>query len=563
MGDADAGDERELAGAGAEAAQPLAEKPVAPRAPKAHQAPQAPEVPEVHQAREVPEIPQVPEVGPEEVPVALPSDYDGGDDSTTTTTFDGPEFRVARLGENRIGAHAVHRRPKEPSSHHRHLAVVGVVLALVAAVALGAGVSYYLEYWGGKTVPAVVGLPEEAATQRLSEKGLAVQVETQPTDDGSGRVLSVDPGAGARVPEGSTVTVTVGADRVVPDVVGTDKDAAQAALEQAGATNVQLVYERSDEAEGTVLSVEPAAGAIFLSTDQVTLTVATPPKVPSIVGRTEREALSMLKDAGLTAEVTYVATGSQPVGDVQSTSPAAGERAGLDGVVGVTVVSPQPSDPWDVRAYFDATFTATLSYLQKAGYAIQTGAIDGAGKLQESFRSDDGGTVSFQPTPWGAPASQEPASVADHLATGAKVEGVRVTLPAAKVPQGDANAQAAAEVEALCGLKGATGHCDASSISLPAGTTPSSLSFWCEYGEEAGYGWTVLVYKDADGTTQAIVGCAPKATYSSADVSKTSGKVADFVAWTEIYDAPSDEVAAAAKTAKDGAAGSEAGEGDK
>ena len=65
-----------------------------------------------------------------------------------------------------------------------------------------------------------------------------------------------------------------------------------------------------------------------------------------------------------------------------------------------------------------------------------------------------------------------------------------------------------------------------------------------------------IVYKDANGTTQAIVGCAPKATYSSADVSKTSGKVADLVAWTEIYEAPSEEVAAAAKTGKEGAAGS-------
>ena len=535
MGDAGAGDEKDRA----EAAGTVA--PAGSRAPE---------------ASEVPQVPEVPEVGPEEVPVALPSDYDGGDDSTTTTTFDGPEFRVARLGENRIGAHAVHRRPKEPSSHHRHLALVGLVLALVAAVAIGAGVSYYLEYWGGKTVPAVVGLAQEAATQRISQKGLVVQVKTQPTDEGAGRVLSVEPGPGRRVPEGSTVTVTVGADRVIPDVVGTDKDAAQAALAQAGASNVQLVYERSGEAEGTVLAVEPAAGALFLSTDQVTLTVAKPPKVPSLVGRTEREALSMLKDAGLTAEVTYVATGSQPVGDVQSTDPAAGERAGLDGVVGVTVVSPQPSDPWDVRAYFDATPTAILSYLQKGGYAIRTGAIDDAGRLQESFAADGGGTVALQPVPWGAPAGQEPASVADHLATGAKVEGVRVTLPTAKVPQGDANAQTASETEALCGLKGATGHCDAHSISLPANTMPSPLSFYCEYGEEAGYGWTVLVYKDASGTTQAIVGCAPKATYSSADVSKTSGKVADLVAWTEIYEAPSEEVAAAAKTGKEGAAGS-------
>ena len=139
MGDAGAGDEKDRA----EAAETVA--PAGSRAPEAS------------------EVPQVPEV-----PVALPSDYDGGDDSTTTTTFDGPAFRVARLGENRIGAHAVHRRPKEPSSHHRHLALVGLVLALVAAVAIGAGVSYYLEYWGGKTVPSVVGLAQEAATQRIS-----------------------------------------------------------------------------------------------------------------------------------------------------------------------------------------------------------------------------------------------------------------------------------------------------------------------------------------------------------------------------------------------------------
>lgn len=513
---------------------------------------------------------EIPELEPEtdgleltdDVPLPLVSDYDAGDDSTTTTTFQGPDFRVTTLSQSDLGERKVRGRREHKKKRGTHLAVVGFVLVALAMVAAIAGAGYYLEFWGGKTVPAMIGLDQSAAEQRLVAKGLSMSVETTLTDNGSGRVLAVSPATGTRVEEGSTVVVTVGADRRIPTVVGTHVDEARAALEAQGASNIRLEYENTGQ-EGTVLSVSPSEGSIFLSSDPITLVVSMPPKVPDLVGRTEKEALSLVDRAGLTAEVSYVATGSQSLGKVVSTDPAASDRTGQDGIVRLVIVSPQPSEPYDVRTYFDATSRAVYRYLKDKGFSLETGSIDDEGQLQESFLGIDGTIVGFSPTPWRRPLDQNQSEAEDHLVTDATIEGVRVELATGSVPQSGANSTTAAAIEEMCGLTGALSHTSDQSITLPEGTVGVGLSFYCEYGETAGVGWTVFIYVDAFGKTQAYVACAPKEIYASADISQTGGKIADFTAWSEVYDAPTKGVQAASVVLQQEESAEEQSSGEK
>lgn len=61
-------------------------------------------------------------------------------------------------------------------------------------------------------VPSVVGDLEAQAVSKLQSKGLTWQTRTQPVsnDAQTGRVISQDPAAGSRVPEDTSITITVG-----------------------------------------------------------------------------------------------------------------------------------------------------------------------------------------------------------------------------------------------------------------------------------------------------------------------------------------------------------------
>ncbi|HEV3475136.1 MAG TPA: penicillin-binding transpeptidase domain-containing protein, partial [Actinomycetota bacterium] len=63
-----------------------------------------------------------------------------------------------------------------------------------------------------KEIPNVVGLREVAAASKLQRSGFVVQVTREPTEYPRlvGRVIAQAPGAGGKIPEGSTVAIVVG-----------------------------------------------------------------------------------------------------------------------------------------------------------------------------------------------------------------------------------------------------------------------------------------------------------------------------------------------------------------
>jgi hypothetical protein len=103
---------------------------------------------------------------------------------------------------------------------------------------------------------------------------VAVRQESGPAG-AAGTVLRQSPRGDTQAPKGSTVTVVVAVQNVtVPDVVGVDRDNATEKLEANGFVVEVTMVASPGQAEGTVLSQSPNGGTVAASGSKVTLVVA-------------------------------------------------------------------------------------------------------------------------------------------------------------------------------------------------------------------------------------------------------------------------------------------------
>ncbi|GII22027.1 Stk1 family PASTA domain-containing Ser/Thr kinase [Planosporangium mesophilum] len=108
------------------------------------------------------------------------------------------------------------------------------------------------------TVPSVVGQPLDQAQATLAGLGLKVTVKQQDNNKPANTVLAQDPGDGAGVEPGATITLTVSkgpAAVAVPNVVGRSVDEARQILAQVG-LQAQIIL----QAGNTVRAQNPPAG---------------------------------------------------------------------------------------------------------------------------------------------------------------------------------------------------------------------------------------------------------------------------------------------------------------
>ncbi|WP_344017314.1 PASTA domain-containing protein, partial [Microlunatus capsulatus] len=146
-----------------------------------------------------------------------------------------------------------------------------VVLAVFLVLGLGA---FGLSRVFGPTASQAVTVPDVGGQSRASAEAALRDADLVPRvvpragaeDDAVGTVLDQEPGADARVPAGSTVTLTVGAGEAtatIPDgLVGRPVAEAERALERLGFTDVSTdaVDGDGDAEPGDVVSVKPAEG---------------------------------------------------------------------------------------------------------------------------------------------------------------------------------------------------------------------------------------------------------------------------------------------------------------
>lgn len=413
-----------------------------------------------------------------------------------------------------------------------------IVVVLLAAAGAVACLTYERELWGGKTIPNVVGMSADQAEGALTDLGFGVDVAYQAADENLGVVVSCDPVPGIRTDLSETVTITVTAERVIPSVVGMNVDDATHALAEAGAANVSLTYLNSEQESGTVLDVSPGEGSSFVSSDQVTLTVAQAYTVPNVAGMTTEEALAALERDGLAGSVTYVESDAER-GTVVAANPDVGSEVSAGSTVELSVSSIYPSSPTSLLEYFEVESTDLATYLDDEGYTLRYGATFAAGGNAHAAYEGKGGDV-LQITDAPETGSYEGDSKADVLARGAGVGGVRYAFAAASVPEGGSveSEKGLRAVMEACGLTGLRNTCTQEDAEAPNELRESEAfkdaHFICGSGVQGGYTWAVLI-GGTGSSTHVVALVAPSRHFSELDLSDYGGDVCDYVACTDLF----------------------------
>ncbi|WP_244927565.1 Stk1 family PASTA domain-containing Ser/Thr kinase [Nocardioides sp. W7] len=285
-------------------------------------------------------------------------------------------------------------RPARPRRSRRGLVLLLVAVLVAAAVGAGA-------WWFGSgryvNVPGVVSLGEAAAIEKLEAAGLEAEVgdpaysETVPV----GVVIATDPGAGAQVLDGGTVTLTVslGKERyTLPNLAGLTEAQAQEKLAELN-LSFGAVRQRWSETvpEGVVLNSSPRPGKVLTRGTNVDLAVSKgrrPIKVGDWTGKSYDAARDALEKRGLVAKVGDEQYSDDVAkGDVIGQDPREGTLFKGDTVTFTVSLGPELVEVPSVRA---SGVDAARQQLEDLGFVVKTKEAAGYLGLGYVFSSDPG-----------------------------------------------------------------------------------------------------------------------------------------------------------------------------
>ena len=215
----------------------------------------------------------------------------------------------------------------------------------IALVLLVGGVSYFIlspnQSSVTRVLPNVVGLTEAQARQELA--GLTITIQRAPDPRiPRDRVSSQLPLATIRVSDGSAVTLTISdgpGDAIVPTgLLGKPLEEVRAALTAAGLRVSRTIAIDSEQEPGIVLKITPEPGSTVEAGTGVVLEIASGNiSVPSLVGRTEIEARTILTQAGFLVKIVEAYDANQVIGSVLAQAPSAGEVKLIGSSVTITI----------------------------------------------------------------------------------------------------------------------------------------------------------------------------------------------------------------------------------
>ena len=254
---------------------------------------------------------------------------------------------------------------------------VGIAIAIIAAIAIVAGVAYAMLSGGsGETVPDVTGKTVAEATTILDDSGFRVGTVTRQYSDTveEGKVISQDPTSGMKRDRNTTVNLIVsqGAETLtVPDLSGMSSEEVSAALSKAGLKGVtgKAVYSKDVE-KGKVVSQSPAAGSTVSkgSTVEYVLSLGVETvSVPNVVNKTEEKATAELEAAGFVVTVERGYSSTVDSGYVYKQDPSSGK---LESGEEVTIYVSKGTETVTVPSVVGYTVSAATSALQSAGFTV-------------------------------------------------------------------------------------------------------------------------------------------------------------------------------------------------
>jgi len=229
-----------------------------------------------------------------------------------------------------------------------------IILAMLALVLFAGAATVYLFTDVGRAarieIPAVGGLSEDVAEQRLLEDGFRIGPRREQNDSTvrSGFVIGSDPSEGSRAEKGSEVVLVVSsgpARKSLPDVTGRAFEDAERELTTEGFDVVRGDDEFSEQDPGTVARQDPKGNETVDAGRTVTLFVSKGQdlvKVPNLALKNRSEAARILEDAGLElGDETSRETSRRDPGTIVDQDPKAGTRAPKGSAVDITVASAQ------------------------------------------------------------------------------------------------------------------------------------------------------------------------------------------------------------------------------
>ncbi|WP_327679082.1 Stk1 family PASTA domain-containing Ser/Thr kinase [Kitasatospora sp. NBC_00458] len=200
------------------------------------------------------------------------------------------------------------------------------------------------------TVPNVVGKTKEQATKALNDAGFTNVSADYKDDDNAPleQVIGQDPAANAGADPTAPIKLTVSQGKAkvpVPNVVGQQKEAAQAALEGAGfQVDASKSTQTNDPAKvNTVASQTPAANSKVAANTKVQLTIYKAPEkvsVPPLQNVLLKDAIKQLQTLGL--QFTVVSGPQDPNSTVILSNPQAGTQVDPNSSVGLMTKAADP-----------------------------------------------------------------------------------------------------------------------------------------------------------------------------------------------------------------------------
>ncbi len=413
------------------------------------------------------------------------------------------------------------------------LAVVLVVVALLAAAAFVVKYTYVNEYWGGKTLPDVVGKTETEARSTLSPLGFTVNVNEVLSDDNVGKVISMDPVAGTRTGDDLSVTITVAVARTIPSVVGLIQADAKTALYNVVPRTSPLHTRTPARRRAQCSRWTPARVRRLSRQTRSTLTVAQPFKVPDVVGLTLSDAEKAIEAAGLAHTVSYTDEKGEE-NAVVSTSPEAGTEVSEGSTVTLYVPSPKLTDAYHLAEYFDIDPADLDAYLTKQGYSVSSTGVFPSGNAYAVY-SD--GTATITITDYPSPQMPlVPVPVPASLTAGKAVGGVRLQASASAVSSSAAiSSSGISAVMDACGLSNLVSSCTADTTQTTRTIDKTGLSFISGYGQQGNYVWSILIGSLNGSSTHVVVTIASKSHYDGIDLSDYGNDLASYIAITNYY----------------------------
>ena len=259
-----------------------------------------------------------------------------------------------------------------------------LVLILAALLATGAGWFFGMGPGAAAAVPAVANKTVAQAQQVLSGVGFRSTTSDVFDDEvPSGLVVGSEPAAGTEIRKFQPVSLLVSKGPQLfplPNLTGGTLDQAKSSLNAAQMALGTVAEKFDEDAEaGIVLSQDPAAGTPARHGTPVALAVSKGPQpiaVPSVIGKSEDDAVAAIEAAGLTARVApdEVFVRNVPEGDVASQSPANGTltRGGT-----VTLTISKGPRMVNVPSYIGKQASEARKALEALGFQVRVNNILG------------------------------------------------------------------------------------------------------------------------------------------------------------------------------------------